>query len=132
MIDGGRSGLIDEVATFSSCTRTELDLLGTIGAPMAAAERTEITVENMPGRECFVIKSGRARVTRGGELVGHLAAGQYFGEMSLLTGAAHQTTVTAETPMELIVLSPLEFNALLENAPTVVRKMLRMRSRAVA
>lgn len=129
MTDGGRTGVIDEVASFSSCTRTELDLLSTIGPGMAVAEGTPVVEENMPGRECFVIAGGRATVTRRGEIVGHLGAGEFFGELSLLTGVAYPATVTADTAMELIVLSPAEFDTLLSDAPTVVRKMLRMRSR---
>ena len=129
MNEGGRTSVIDEVASFSSCTRTELDLLRSIGNTMTVGERSTVVEENMPGRECFVIASGRATVTRHGELIGHLDAGEFFGELSLLTGASYPATVTADTPLELLVLSPAEFDTLLADAPTVVRKMLRMRSR---
>lgn len=132
MNDAGRSGVIDEVASFSSCTRTELDLLSSIGKPLTVSEGTVVVTENALGRECFVITAGRAEVTRHGEFVGRLGAGEFFGEMSLLTGASYPATVTAATDLELMVFSPFEFDALLANAPSVVRKMLRMRRPAVA
>ena len=128
-MDGGRSGLIDEIASFSSCTRTELDLLSFIGAETFVAAGTVIAAEHATGRDCFVISSGRAKTTRGGQDFGSLGPGEFFGELSLLAGAPYPATVTAETPMELFVLSPAEFDSLLANAPSVVRKMLRERRR---
>ncbi len=132
MMDSGRSDLLDEIASFSSCTRTELDLLSFIATETFVSSGTVVTVENTTGRECFVISSGSAKVTRDGEDLGMIGAGEFFGELSLLAGSAYPTTVTAETPMELYVLSPAEFDSLLANAPTIVRKMLRERRRVVA
>jgi len=131
MTDGGRTDLMDKVASFSSCTRTELDLLSFIGTEVSFEPGAVIVAENATGRECFVIAAGSAKVWRNGEYIGLLGPGQFFGEMSLLTGAAHNVTVTADTPLELLVLSPAEFDSLMVNAPTVVRKMLRER-RSVA
>ena len=133
MMEGERTGaLLDGVATFSSCTRTELDLLSFIGTEASIEPGTVIMEEGAVSRECFVITNGRARAWRSGESLGGFGPGEFFGELSLMTGATHPFTVTAETPMELIVLSPAEFDALLARAPSVVRKMLRERPRVVA
>jgi len=125
-------GLLDGIATFSSCTRTELDLLSFIGTELSVEPGTVVMEEGAVSRECFVIQAGRAAAWRSGESMGTFGTGEFFGELSLMTGATHPFTVTAETPMELFVLTPAEFDALLARAPSVVRKMLRERPRVVA
>jgi CRP-like cAMP-binding protein len=122
---------MDQVATFSSCTRSELDLLSFIGTEVAVEAGAVIMTENARSRECFVISSGRARVWRDGHDLGLIGTGEIFGEMSLLAGAPHPATVTAETPVELCVLSPAEFDSLMANAPSVIRKMMRERRRSL-
>jgi|SRR6266498_2373363 len=119
--------LLDRVATFSSCTRSELDLLSFIATETLVEPGAVIIEEGTLGREAYVIASGRANVTCGGEIIGALGPGEFFGEMSLLAGAPRFATVTAETAMELMVLSPAEFQSLLTHAPSVLRKMMRER-----
>ena len=127
MTDRDGSGLLDRVASFSSCTRTELDLLSFIANETPVEAGTVIIEEGTLGREAYVIESGRAKVMCGRETLGVLGPGEFFGEMSLLAGAPRFATVTAETPMVLMVLSPAEFDSLLVNAPSVLRKMMRDR-----
>jgi CRP/FNR family cyclic AMP-dependent transcriptional regulator len=126
------SGLLDEVASFSSCTRTELDLLSFIADEAMIGSGCVVTEEGVSGRKCFVIASGRAKVWRNGEVVAELGPGQFFGEMSLLAGVPYAETVTAQTTLELLVVSPAEFDSLLTRAPSIVRKMLRERPRVYA
>ena len=126
------SGLMDEVVSFSSCTRTELDLLSFIADETMIASGCVVIEEGASSRKCFVIASGRAKVWRNGDVVAELGPGQFFGEMSLLAGAPNAETVTAQTTLELFVISPAEFDALLTRAPSIVRKMLRERPRVYA
>ncbi|MFY9588009.1 MAG: cyclic nucleotide-binding domain-containing protein [Actinomycetota bacterium] len=126
------SGLLDEIATFSSCTRTELDLLSFIADESIVASGCVVIEEGVSRRKCFVIASGRAKVWRDGEVVTELGQGQFFGEMSLLAGAPYTETVTAQSTLELFVVSPAEFDSLLTRAPSIVRKMLRERPRVYA
>ena len=125
-------GLLDEVASFSSCTRTELDLLSFIADESIIGSDCVVVEEGVVGRKCFIIASGRAKVWRDGECVAELGQGQFFGEMSLLAGAPYSETVTAATTLELFVVSPAGFDSLLNRAPSIVRKMLRERPRAYA
>lgn len=129
-IDG--TGLLDEVAAFSSLTRTELDLLSFIADDALVARGSVVIEEGASGRKCFVIAEGRVKVWREGEIVAELGPGQFFGKMALLAGAPYPATVTAETTLELFVISPAEFDSLLSRAPSIVRKMLRERPRVCA
>ncbi|MGH7338440.1 MAG: Crp/Fnr family transcriptional regulator, partial [Myxococcota bacterium] len=81
--------------------------------------------EGDPGREFFLIASGSATVTSGGRKRATLVQGGFFGEMSLIDAGPRTATVTAASPMVLYVLDAREFAALLEESPTVMRKVLR-------
>ena len=118
---------VDKVGSFASCTRSEMDLLSFIAEEIAVDRGTTIVSEGDGGRDAYVISSGQASVTRDGECLGTLSPGEFFGEMSLLAGAQRLATVTADTPMVLLVLAPAAFDSLLANAPTVLRKMMRER-----
>ena len=71
--------------------------------------------EGRLGLESFIVLSGRAAVTIDGEQVAELGPGEIFGEMAIL-GTVHTraATVTAITPMRLLVIVPRNLAALLE------------------
>jgi CRP-like cAMP-binding protein len=67
---------------------------------------------------------GTAKVTRQGRKVATLGPGTAFGELALLDKAPRNATVTAETPMELVVLGQREFGGLIDEVPGFARKLL--------
>ena len=71
------------------------------------------------GHEFFVIEEGTAEVTRDGQKVTELKAGDFFGEMALLDDDRRTATVTALSPMTLIVMTRAEFRALDKTLPQV-------------
>ncbi len=77
-----------------------------------------------PGRECFVIEEGTARASIRGRKTTKMGPGECFGEMALLHTAPRSATVTAESDMRLLVLTSREFSTLLEDLPSVGRKVL--------
>src|SRR5690348_6011384 len=52
--------------------------------------------------------------------------GQFFGEMSLLTGAPRSATATAESDSQLLVLDKNSFDQLLANHAQIMREMLKV------
>ena len=81
--------------------------------------------EGDPGWEFFVVCEGRAKATKGGRKIASFGPGSFFGEMSLLDEGLRSATVTAETDMQLLVLTYRSFSALIADNPSVSRKMLR-------
>jgi CRP/FNR family transcriptional regulator, cyclic AMP receptor protein len=71
------------------------------------------------GEEFFLIDAGTAQVTRGGEPIAELGPGDFFGEMALLEDDRRNATVTASTPMSLIVMTRPSFRALNRAHPDV-------------
>jgi CRP-like cAMP-binding protein len=76
------------------------------------------------GNEFFIVLSGNAQVDRDGEVVAEVGPGDFQGELSLLDGGPRLATVTATTPMTILVANHAEFNSLLETTPMVARQML--------
>jgi CRP/FNR family cyclic AMP-dependent transcriptional regulator len=121
--------LLGKVPLFSSCTSRELSKIASLITEIDVPAEKVLTREGEPGRECFVIADGGMKVTLRGRRIATLGPGELFGEMSLLDMGPRAATVTAETPAKLYVLSPRDFSALLEDVPTVGRKILRTLAR---
>lgn len=69
------------------------------------------------GDEFFVIDSGTAEVTKAGERIAELGPGDFFGEMALLEEDRRVATVTATSPMSLIVMTRSSFRSLHRSMP---------------
>ena len=114
---------LSTVGLFSGCSKKELQSVARLCTPLSMEEGFVLTTEGTPGRECFVIADGKARVTIGGKKVGEVGGGECVGEMALLDGGPRTATVTAESPMNTYALSVSEFWSLLDVNPTILRKI---------
>jgi CRP-like cAMP-binding protein len=112
------------VPLFSQCTKAELKTLSRRTADINAEAGQVLIQEGHGAYDFFVIVAGEAEVSRGGQVVAKLGAGDYFGELGLLDPALRDATVTAHTPMELIVLAQWDFEQALEEAPGMTRRLL--------
>ncbi|MGH2898202.1 MAG: pyridoxal-dependent decarboxylase, partial [Solirubrobacteraceae bacterium] len=79
-------------------------------------------------RDFFVIVAGRADVERDGELLAQLGAGEFFGEIAALDwgagyGYARTASVTAATPLRLLVLGTAHLGLLMRDVPAVARRV---------
>ena len=83
-----------------------------------------IAVEGEQGVGFFVIESGTARVTVGGEERRTLGPGDYFGEIALISKAPRSATVTAETPVRCWGLTSWEFRPIVQDNATVAWSLL--------
>ena len=71
-----------------------------------------------------MIAEGEAKATVRGSGSSSLGPGDVVGEMSLLDQAPRAATVTAWTDMHLLVLTPRDFSALIEEFPPVARRIM--------
>ena len=62
--------------------------------------------------EFFAIQDGTAQVTRDGAPIAELGPGDFFGEIGLLGGEQRVATVTATSPMRLVVLTGAQLRAI--------------------
>jgi CRP-like cAMP-binding protein len=84
-----------------------------------------VTAEGGPGDGFFVIDSGEAEVTVEGQPRATMTAGDYFGEIALLTGSDRTATVTATTDIRCYALTPWDFRTLVEGNPSIAWKVLQ-------
>jgi len=103
---------LKSVPLFASLSKSERELVARFADEVDVPAGKVLTKEGGPSQEFFVITSGSATVTRGGAEVGHLETGDFFGEIGILHSEPRTATVTADTPMHLLVLFAQNFTAL--------------------
>jgi CRP/FNR family cyclic AMP-dependent transcriptional regulator len=117
--------LLGGVPLFSACSKRELSRIASLADEVDVPEGKVLTREGDQGREFFVVVEGQARVMVGDRgRVSALGPGASFGEMSLLDQGPRSATVEAETDMQLLVLDARSFSSLLNEVPSVARKVL--------
>jgi CRP/FNR family transcriptional regulator, cyclic AMP receptor protein len=101
--------------------RSVADLMNEANVPAGAV----VTAEGGAGDGFFVIDSGEAAVTVGGQPRAKLEAGDHFGEIALLTGADRTATVTASSDVRCYALTPWDFRTLVEEQPSIAWKVMQ-------
>jgi len=99
-----------------------------------AAAGTVLFREGEPGKEMFVIQSGRIRLTRvlrGQEtVIAELPAGEFFGEMSIINDKPRTASAVVLEDAQLLVLDPRTFEALIKaNTEIAVRMVKKLAAR---
>jgi len=115
--DGGRSaepGSLQGVPWFAACTDEQLREVARIAERLHIQAGEVILREGRLGRELFVILEGTATVTRAGRVVNIRHAGDYFGELAAIEAVPRSATVTATTDLEVLIIGPREFEAMME------------------
>jgi len=87
-------------------------------------EGKELTHLGGAGREFFVLLEGEADVSQDGRSINTLGAGDFFGEIALVEDVPRTATVTATTPVRVLVITDRAFRQLLEKHPELQRKVL--------
>ncbi len=77
------------------------------------------------GREFFVIVDGAAEVRKNGRRVALLGAGDFFGEIALVTRAPRNATVTLIEPSYVLVMHERSFDSLMGEQPEIQVRVLK-------
>ena len=113
-----------EVPLFAACSRKDLQQVAKRAEDVKVEAGKVLVSEGSAGAEFFVILEGDASVSRHGQEVAKLGAGDFFGDLALLDRAPRNATVTAVTPMELVVLGQREFSSLIDEVPGFAHKLM--------
>lgn len=116
--------LLKRTPLFAGCSKAELRALASSADELDLREGTVITREGRPGREFFVLVSGTARVTKDGKAIAELGAGDWFGEIALLTDTPRTATITATSPVDVLVITDRRFRQVVETMPSIALKIL--------
>jgi CRP/FNR family transcriptional regulator, cyclic AMP receptor protein len=93
--------------------------------------------EGDPGREMYVVQSGRVDISkRAGEvetLLASLGQGEFLGEMSILNGKPRSATATVSEDARLLVIDSRTFDSMLRaNAEVALRMIKKLADRLQA
>jgi CRP/FNR family cyclic AMP-dependent transcriptional regulator len=116
--------LIKKAPLFSECSRKDLNEIAGIADEIDLREGKELTKEGGPGREFFVLVEGTADVKKGNRRINKMGAGDFFGEISLITQRPRTATVTATSPVRALVITERSFRSLLEHQPEIQGKVM--------
>ncbi|GAB4370357.1 MAG: hypothetical protein Kow0042_12580 [Calditrichia bacterium] len=87
-----------------------------------------------PGDKMYIIISGGVKVVVHSEeskeetVIANLGSGDYFGEMSLLTGEPRSASVITTEPSEMFILNKADFDVIVERYPSITLSMGKIMS----
>ena len=113
-----------QVPLFSGLSDKDLKRLSRMLQERVFAPGDNIAVEGQEGHGFFLIESGSATVTRGGETVNSLGPGDWFGELALISKGPRTATVTASSELRCRALASWEFRPFLQEHADVAFSML--------
>ena len=116
---------------FEGLSRRELVQLARVSEDVEVPPGKVLCREGETGQEFFVIIDGNVEVTRRGKRLATRGGGEFFGEIALLEPIRRMATVTAKTPLRCFVLTRKHFRQLVNENPSVERKVLRALARRV-
>ncbi len=117
--------LLRRVPLFEHCSKKELGLIAGLADEIDLPAGKVLIREGDRGREFFVIVSGEVEVRRKGRKRATLGPGTFVGEMALLSKAPRSATVTAMTPVDVLVVTDRAFVMLLDKTPELWLKVAR-------
>ena len=111
------------VSLFAGADRKELTEISKVTTELQVEPGTVLVEEGAFGREAFIVVTGQAVASIDGAEVATLGPGDCIGEIALLDKGPRVATVTAATPMTVLVLDPREFKGLLLRVPAIAIKV---------
>jgi len=117
--------LLRNVPLFAGCSKAELQQVAQLADELDLAQGATLIREGERGREFIVVAEGTVEVTRGGKTINQLGAGDFIGEIALVVDRPRTATVTATSPVRLLVVTDRAFTRLLEQVPSISVKVMQ-------
>lgn len=122
-------GALKACSLFKGFTDTGLQIIAGVASERAFPKGVPLFVESMVADALLIIVEGRVRLTTknhsGDEvIVGELGAGDYLGELSLITQGQRMCTATALAQVSAVELRFGDFQRLLAQKPQACMKLL--------
>jgi CRP-like cAMP-binding protein len=108
---------------FASLSKRELEHVAQACDEVDVDEGKALMTQGGAAYEFFLISDGTAEVTADGRHVADLGLGDFLGEMGVLAHGRRKATVTATSPMKLIVMTDYDLRHLERELPDVHQKL---------
>ena len=109
---------------FDNLSQDELSLIARNADVLNFDADEVVCVEDTDSESMYFIYQGEVSISQKGVRFAYLEAGDYFGEMSLITHRKRNATVTSLIPSVLFEISAEVFDRLFEKSPTVMHNLL--------
>jgi CRP-like cAMP-binding protein len=116
--------MIKQVPLFARCSKQNLTQVAGIADEIDLPEGRVLTREGSTGHEFFVLLEGTADVKQGSKKVSTLKAGDFFGEIALISRIPRTATVTTTSPGRALVITAHDFRSLVDRSPAVALQVL--------
>jgi CRP/FNR family transcriptional regulator, cyclic AMP receptor protein len=116
--------VLKRVPLFAGLDDRELEQIAGTMRERRFSSGDTVTEEGAGGAGFFIVEEGSADVSVDGERRGSIGAGDYFGEIALLTGSDRTATITATSDMVCWGMTPWDFRPLVESNSTIAWKLL--------
>jgi len=123
--------LLSTVPLFAGLSKRQLARLASIADQLEVRQGKVLIREGALGQEFFILLDGKVEVSRKGKKLATRGKGDFFGEIALVSDVPRVATVTAVSPLRVLVIRDREFRELLEDTPAVAIKVLKALAKRV-
>jgi CRP/FNR family transcriptional regulator, cyclic AMP receptor protein len=116
--------LISRVPLFARCSKKELRMIANLADQIEWPEGKTLIKEGRLGSEFFILIEGTASVSQDGRKLRDLAAGEWAGEIALISDVPRTATVVATSPIRALVMTRGGFSQLMMDSPSIAAKVL--------
>jgi CRP/FNR family transcriptional regulator, cyclic AMP receptor protein len=114
---------LKQIPLFQDVADEELSQIATFAQEVTVEQGRELVREGDFSYEFMAIEEGEAEVTRHGEHLADLGAGDFFGEIGLLEKTLRTATVTAKTQMRLVTLTGWDLKRMERHIPEAIERV---------
>jgi CRP-like cAMP-binding protein len=122
---GTKIDLIARAPLFAGLSKAQLGQVASIADEIDLPESKVLMRQGERGREFYVLLDGEVEVARDGKSIATRGAGDFLGEIALVSSLPRTATVTTRTPVRALVIRDVEFRGLLERTPAIALKVLQ-------
>jgi CRP-like cAMP-binding protein len=112
-----RASLLSQIDFFKGCTQRQLDDIARLVSSRELVSGEILCRQGDYESDVFVLVDGEAKVEIDGKQVAVVAGGEVVGELSMERGGHRTATLTALTPLRVLVLDPREVDSVLMADP---------------
>jgi CRP-like cAMP-binding protein len=118
-----------QLALFADLTPAQIEAIAHSHDEAVFSEGERVLRRGLSGGNFYLILDGEASVVVGGAKLVTLGRGDFFGEISALTGDAPSADVVADTLLRCFVIPGAELERILLERPQMMLRLLRMEAR---